>query len=166
MLGSLFLLTAVSATSAAGSSVQPVVDVLARTLGEHAAAQFELILAGPSLCADGAPDCFALSDAAPSVDGGGGGGSSSSSSSNKTVRIVGSTLSALSAGAGVYLKRHCNASLTWAKTGGLLGGMATAAAAASAPLPSVGRPASAPPLLVSKASRWTYYMNVVDFSYR
>ena len=162
MLGGLFLLTAVSATSAAGSSVQPVVDVLARTLGEHAAAQFELILAGPSLCADGAPDCFALSDAAPSVDGGGGGGSS-----NKTVRIVGSTLSALSAGAGVYLKRHCNASLTWAKTGGLLGGMATAAAAAaSAPLPPVGRPASAPPLLVSKASRWTYYMNVVDFSYR
>ena len=163
MLGSLFLLTAVSATSAAGSSVQPVVDVLARTLGEHAAAQFELILAGPSLCADGAPDCFALSDAAPSV---GGGGSSSSSNNNKTVRIVGSTLSALSAGAGVYLKRHCNASLTWAKTGGLLGGMAAAAAAASAPLPPVGRPASAPPLLVSKASRWTYYMNVVDFSYR
>ena len=153
--GGVLLFAVVSfANGDAASAVQPVMDVLTRVLGTAVAARFDLTLHGASLCSNGAPDCFTLADADTDAD-------ADAEGNGKTVHIVGSTLSALSAGAGVYLKRYCNASLTWAKTGGLLGGVATAAA--GVPLPRVGRPASAP-LLIAKVSKWTYYMNVVCLS--
>ena len=136
----------------AAADAQPVVDLLTRTLGAPAAAQFDVELS-PSLCASHAGDmfdCFELSDA--------------SASSGKRVRVAGSTLSALTTSVGVYLKRFCNASLTWANTGGLLTGV-VAKGSASPTLPPVGRPATGP-LRAARSIKYTYYMNVVDYSYR
>ena len=125
------------------ADTEPVVDLLTRTLGSSPTSQFDLVIS-PTLC-DGSVDpdnngCFELSDAAPA--------------SGKAVRVAGSTVSALTTGIGVYLKRFCNASLTWANNGGLLTGIIDFNS--SNPLPPVGQPASSP-ITAARAVKWTYY---------
>ena len=147
-------------------STQPVVDMLTRVLGATAAAQFDLTIIDASQCTrststgDAVGDCFQIADATGEMvrDG-------------KSISIGGSTLSALTTGCGVYLKRFANASLTWGDTGGLLRGtigetkINRHGRTELVQLPKVGRPITAEPITATRAVKWTYYMNVVDFSY-
>ena len=55
--------------------------------------------------------------------------------------------------AGKYLEQHCNTSLSWLKTGGIVGGRSACGAA----LAPVGGSVQ-----WSKRAPWTYYQNVVD----
>jgi alpha-N-acetylglucosaminidase len=114
--------------------LQPARDLLVRLVGPSTATNFQLAI-NDDACKSS--DCASLANA-----------------DNGNVLITGSNVNSLTFGIGTYVKRYCNASLTWTKTGGMDRAKTACASALEVT-----------PLVIRRAVKWTYYQNVVMSSY-
>ena len=134
----------------AADDVQPVYDVLARTLGNTSESAVCRPVSG-SCPRKGCLICFDLT-----LDANMAQGFALSSGNVKpiTVAVKASSLPELSYGAAYYLRTAANMSFSWVRTGGN-----------QVAMPAGGFQPVAKPLTVKKRVKWSYYQNVCTQSY-
>jgi hypothetical protein len=135
-----FIAVALVLGMAAGSTdTTPVLDTLRRTIGDVAESLFDLEVSS-SAC-DKGKACFTLESASFGTD-------------TPRIKVTGSSLSELSYGAGYYLRRMCNMSFSWSRTGGN-----------QVKIPAHWPSVPNSKLVVTRTKPLTYYQNVCTESY-